>query len=145
MSSLSNACPNHQRSEKWEQASALSHSFLKAMVLLWMLFLLLGSASCFKNHFKLIYNPVHTSPKDAPGKPSVRPSVTRYRISIVNISILLKNIDIIIDKAILKNIDIAKAILKNIDIDIDRKSLRNITEISKTNHREIHITQIFYR
>ena len=60
---------------------------------------------------------------------------------------ILKNINIKIDinKAILKNIDIAKAILKNMDIDINRKSLRNITEISKTNHREIHITQIFYR
>ena len=51
-------------------------------------------------------------------------------ISIVDISTLLKNIDMVIfensdiDKAILENIDIDKAILKNIDI--DRKSLRNI-------------------
>ena len=75
--------------------------------------------------------------------PSISPcSLYRYRILIVVISTLLKNIDIDSDvnmvifeninidigTAILENIDINKAILKNIDIDIDidRKSLRNI-------------------
>ena len=63
-------------------------------------------------------------------------SIYRYRISIVNISTLLKNIDIDmvifenvdidIDKAILENIDIDKAILKNIIFDIDK----GIIEIS---------------
>ena len=56
----------------------------------------------------------------------------RYRISIVDISRRLKNIDIDmvffenidIDMVFFENIDIDKAILKNIDI--DRKSLRNI-------------------
>ena len=40
--------------------------------------------------------------------------------------VIFENIDINIDKAIVKNIDIDKVILENIDIDIDRKSLRNI-------------------
>ena len=39
----------------------------------------------------------------------------RYRISIVDISTLLKDIDI--DMVIFENIDIDKAILENIDID----------------------------
>ena len=63
--------------------------------------------------------------------PSISPcSLYRYRISIVDISTLLKNIDIDsdvnmvifeninIDTEILENIDIDKAILKNIDIDM---------------------------
>ena len=53
-------------------------------------------------------------------------SIYRYRISIVNISTLLKNIDI--DMVIFENvdIDIDKAILENIDIDIDKAILKNI-------------------
>ena len=45
--------------------------------------------------------------------------IYRYWISIVDISPLLNNIDVDIDKGILQNIDIDidKAILKNIDID----------------------------
>ena len=62
----------------------------------------------------------------------------RYEISIVDISTLLKNIDIDIDmvifenidididKANLKNIDIDKENLVNIDIDIDKEVLENI-------------------
>ena len=50
-------------------------------------------------------------------------SIYRYRISIVDISTLLKNINIDIEKEILENIDIDididKDILENIDIDID--------------------------
>ena len=51
-----------------------------------------------------------------------------YEISIVDISTLLKNIDIVIDIVIFKNIDIEKAILENIDseIDIDMAILKNI-------------------
>ena len=48
-------------------------------------------------------------------------SIYRYDISIVDISTLLKNIDIDIDMVIFENIgidiDIDKVILKNIDID----------------------------
>ena len=42
--------------------------------------------------------------------------------------VIFENVDINIEKAILKNINIHKAILTNIDvdIDIDRMSLRNI-------------------
>ena len=38
----------------------------------------------------------------------------------------MQNIDIDIDKAILENIDIDRAILENIDIDIDKEILENI-------------------
>ena len=41
-----------------------------------------------------------------------------YEITIVNISTLLKNIDIDIDKDYLENIDIDKDYLETIDIDI---------------------------
>ena len=54
-------------------------------------------------------------------------------ISIVDISTLLKNIDIDIDMVIFENIDIDKAILENIDIkiDIDKAILKNgLWEIS---------------
>ena len=49
-------------------------------------------------------------------------------ISIVDISANLKiiDIDIYIDKAILKNIDIDKGIWQNIDINIDKAILKNI-------------------
>ena len=50
--------------------------------------------------------------------------IYRYRISIVDISPLLNNIDVDIDKGILENIDIDKAILENIDI--DKEILENI-------------------
>ena len=57
----------------------------------------------------------------------------RIFISIVGISVNLKNIDINIDKAILKkNIDINKGVLQNIDmailknIDIDKDILGNV-------------------
>ena len=45
-------------------------------------------------------------------------SIYQYRISIVDISTLLKNIDI--------DIDIDMVIFENIDIDIDKESLENI-------------------
>ena len=49
-------------------------------------------------------------------------------ISIVDISASLKNINIDIDKAILKDIDTDKGILQNVDIDIniDKVILKNI-------------------
>ena len=65
-------------------------------------------------------------------------SIYRYEISIVDISTLLKNIDIdkdnlenidiYIEKTILENIaiDINKDYLENIDIDIDKYILKNI-------------------
>ena len=64
-------------------------------------------------------------------------SIYRYRISIVDISTLLK---IDIDKTILENIDIDidMVILKNIDIDIDQAILKNI-DIDKKGLRNIDI------
>ena len=56
--------------------------------------------------------------------------IYRYWISIVDISPLLNNIDVDIDKGILQNIDIDKAILKNIDIDKDILENIDINQIS---------------
>ena len=50
----------------------------------------------------------------------------RILISIVNISTNLKNIDINIDKKVLKNIDIDNELSKNIAIVIDKEVLKNI-------------------
>ena len=60
----------------------------------------------------------------------------RYDISIVDISTLLKNIniDIDIDMVIFENIDIDMVILENIDIDIDKAILQNI-DIDKISNR----------
>ena len=70
---------------------------------------------------------------------------------IVDISTLLKNIDIDIDKAFLKNIgididkeileniDIDKEILENIDIDIDKDILENIDIVIDIDKRVIKI------
>ena len=60
--------------------------------------------------------------------------IYRYRISIVDISPLLNNIDI--DKGILQNIDIDKAILENIDI--DKEILENI-DIDKILNRAMGV------
>ena len=64
------------------------------------------------------------------GRPLALFDIYRYEISIVDISKLLKNIDINIDidKDNLENIDIDKTILENIDIgiDIDKDNLGNI-------------------
>ena len=70
-------------------------------------------------------------------------SIYRYRISIVNISTLLKNIDIDIDidKEILENINIDKEILENIDIDIDKEILE-IIDIYKEILENIDIESI---
>ena len=50
--------------------------------------------------------------------------IYRYRISIVDISPLLNNINVAINKGIWQNIDIEKTIMKNIDI--DKEILENI-------------------
>ena len=50
----------------------------------------------------------------------------RILISIVNISTNLKDIDINIDKKVLKNIDIDNELSKNIAIVIDKEVLKNI-------------------
>ena len=79
----------------------------------------------------------------------MRPRPVRYieyRISIVDISILLKNIDI--DMVIFENIDIDKANLKNIDIDkeilenidIDKEVLENIDIDKISNQLEFGIS-----
>ena len=67
-------------------------------------------------------------------------------ISIVDISTNLKNIDIDIDKAIIKNIDIDKEVLENIDI--DKEILENIDidiDIDKEISENIDIDKISNR
>ena len=59
-------------------------------------------------------------------------SIYRYRISIVDISTLLKNIDI--------GIDNDKAFLKNIGIDIDKEILENINIDKISNQLEFGIS-----
>ena len=56
----------------------------------------------------------------------------------------MKNIDIDIDKAILENIDIDRAVLENIDIDIDKEILENI-DIDKEISENIDIDKISNR
>ena len=58
--------------------------------------------------------------------------------------VIFENIDINIDKTILKNIDIDMAILKNIDIDIDKENLVNI-DIDKEILENIDIDKISNR
>ena len=62
--------------------------------------------------------------------------IYRYRISIVDISPLLNNIDVDIDKGILQNIDIDKAILENIDIN---KEISENSDIDKILNRAMGV------
>ena len=64
--------------------------------------------------------------------------IYRYRISIVDISPLLNNIDVAINKGIWQSIDIDKAIMENIDI--DKKILENINIDKILNRLEFGIS-----